>query len=168
MKHIAPQSEFGFVLEKPHPTKINGKQWVAYTDGSCLKNPGGPGGWSFLLFCDGKAVNPSCLISDHLPETTSNRAELIAVIRALQAVPENTHIEILSDSRYVVNGANCWTSAWAKRKWKNVKNADLWQELVALKDKRHCKFTWLRGHAGDQHNERCDRLAGAAAERRVV
>lgn len=175
-RHIAPQFEFGFVTENgnshppvnhPNPSK-NGSKWVAYTDGSCLKNPGGPGGWAFVLYRDGKPHNPNCLTSDHLPETSNNRAELIAVIHALKAVPEKSHIEIISDSRYVVNGANHWHRAWARRGWRNVKNLELWKELIDLKEKRQCKMTWIRGHDGNPQNELCDRMAGRAAERLVV
>jgi len=136
-----------------------------WTDGSCLGNPG-PGGWGFIA-TDGTntAERSGCE-----PNTTNNRMELTAVLRALSAARRHAEVEIHSDSQYVKNGMQTWIPNWKRNNWrtadkKPVKNQDLWQKLdeVAAGYKK-IHWVWVRGHNGDEMNERVDALARGAAE----
>ncbi len=134
-----------------------------WTDGSCLGNPG-PGGWAFVA-TDGKNMAER---SGGEHNTTNNRMELMAVIRALTAARRHTEIEIHTDSQYVKNGMQTWIKNWRKNNWrtadkKPVKNQDLWQQLDALASTIKIHWVWVRGHNGEELNERCDELARAAA-----
>jgi ribonuclease HI len=134
-----------------------------YTDGACIGNPG-PGGYGVVL-----------LYSQHRKElahgfrlTTNNRMELSAVIVGLQQLKEPCQMRVFSDSRYVVDGIEKgWAKRWQTQGWKNkskpVPNADLWRELLALCQQHTVLFTWVRGHAGNSENERCDVLSNVAA-----
>ncbi len=127
-----------------------------YTDGSASGNPG-PGGWAAILKCAGAYRE----ISGGYRLTTNNRMELLAVIRGLQAIRwENAVVEVYSDSAYVVNAVSKgWLDNWEKTGWKKKKNADLWQEFLAVYRRHQVTFHWLKGHAGHPENERCDSLA---------
>ena len=137
-----------------------------YTDGACLKNPGGAGGWAFagdggLTGAGGEA------------ETTNNRREMRAVIEALRATPGGHTVILYSDSQYVVKGASSWLVAWKRKGWRTrdgspVKNDDLWREIDRLQSERTVRFQWVRGHNGNPMNELCDRMANAAAHRAAV
>src|SRR5712692_8105155 len=118
---------------------------VAYADGSCIGNPG-PGGWGVLILePDGSERE----LSGSDPSTTNNRMELTAVIEALRAVAPGVEVTVRSDSQYVVK---TMTLGWKRRE-----NVDLWQQLDAEVAQRKVNFEWVRGHAGDPHNERADR-----------
>ena len=134
---------------------------VVYTDGSCLGNPG-PGGWAW-------AVDGGPSDSGGEPHTTNQRMEVLAVIRALEALDGPVHV--VSDSTYVVNCfRQSWHTGWRRRGWKNsqgkpVANRDLWEALfaVALDPDRPVTFAWVKGHSGDRMNDVVDALALAAA-----
>ena len=135
------------------------------TDGSCLGNPG-PGGWAFVA-TDGKNTAER---SGGERDTTNNRMELTAVIRALTAARRHSEIELHTDSQYVKNGMQSWMKNWKKNNWhtadkKPVKNQDLWMQLDELSDAIKIHWHWVRGHNGTEMNERCDELARPAAEK---
>ena len=135
-----------------------------YTDGSCLGNPG-PGGWGFIA-TDGK--NTAERSGGEL-NTTNNRMELMAVIRALTAAKNHTELEIHTDSQYVKNGMTTWVAGWKKNNWrtptkKPVKNQDLWMQLDELASTKKIHWHWVRGHNGHEMNERVDTLARTFAE----
>lgn len=130
-----------------------------YTDGACKGNPG-VGGWGALL----KSGEHTKEIFGGEPLTTNNRMELMAVIRALEALKRPSHVRLHTDSKYVQQGISSWIHQWKKRGWrtvdkKPVKNEDLWRELDELAGKHHIEWLWVRGHAGHDGNERADELA---------
>lgn len=133
-----------------------------FTDGSCLGNPG-PGGWAFLkVTSQGEAM-----ASGFEPDTTNNRMELTAAIKALESLPEQTTATLYTDSLYVRDGVTQWLPMWIKRGWKTaarqpVKNADLWQTLWELSKKHQLTWEWVKAHAGHPENERVDTLAKQA------
>tara|TARA_B110000483_G_scaffold154841_1_gene183957 strand:- start:375 stop:806 length:432 start_codon:yes stop_codon:yes gene_type:complete len=133
-----------------------------YTDGACSGNPG-PGGWGVYIDNNGliKEISGSEL------ETTNNRMELKAVIEALKNFDSKVNINIFTDSKYVMDGANKWIINWKKNGWKNskkepVKNKDLWVELDNLLKIHKINWTWVKGHDGNYGNERADYLATSA------
>jgi ribonuclease HI len=137
-----------------------------YTDGSCLGNgtPGSAGGWG--VFVD--RGSESFEFSGWEKDTTNNRMEILAVIKALELITVQVPLEIYTDSQYVKNGITQWINGWKKNGWKtasktDVKNKDLWVRLDALVAKRHVTWHWVKGHAGHPGNERADQLATAAA-----
>ena len=137
---------------------------IIHTDGSCLLNPG-PGGWAAILQWQG---NERELVGSE-PDTTNNRMELTAAIRALDAVTRAMTIDLHTDSRYVMNGVQDWMSRWKANGWKTaakkpVANQDLWQQLDAVVTNHDVRWHWVKGHAGNSLNERCDNLARSAAE----
>ena len=138
------------------------KKIYLITDGSCLGNPG-PGGWACLLRFG--AVKKELFGFD--PHTTNNRMELMAPIQGLLALKEPCDVEITTDSEYVRQGTTRWIVRWKKRHWwrKNrpVRNADLWIELDALAAAHATTWTWTKGHAAHEDNNRCDWLAQTAA-----
>lgn len=134
-----------------------------YTDGGCTGNPG-PGGWAAVILNDSE---DPLEISGFDAATTNNRMELTAVIRALETVREKMGdgiaVEINTDSQYVQKGISEWMKGWMARGWKTaagkpVKNKDLWLQLKALNDAMNVRWKWVKGHAGNIHNERCDEL----------
>ena len=135
-----------------------------WTDGSCLGNPG-PGGWGFVA-TDGThtAERPG-----GERNTTNNRMELMAAICALTAARRHDELEIHTDSQYVKNGMQSWLPGWKNNNWrtstkKPVKSQDLWQKLDELASTKKIHWFWVRGHNGDEMNERVDTLARTAAE----
>lgn len=135
------------------------KEVEAYTDGACRGNPG-PGGWGVVLSYNGH-VRELC---GGEPDTTNNRMEITAAIRALEALKERCRVQVYTDSTYVRNGITEWLPNWRRRGWrtagrKPVKNQDLWQDLASLADRHEVSWHWVKGHAGDPGNERADRLA---------
>lgn len=139
---------------------------VIYTDGGCFGNPG-PGGWAYLVLVDGETVSAS----GGDPETTNNRMELTAVIRALEAVRGAAHtstpIELHTDSQYVKRGITEWISQWERNGWRTaggdaVKNQELWRGLKGLTEGLPLTFRWVKGHKGDPLNERCDAMVKEA------
>lgn len=134
-----------------------------YTDGACSGNPG-PGGWGVLII-DGDA---RLELYGGEPETTNNRMELIAAIRALEETAAHRPVRLYTDSQYVKNGINDWIRNWKRNGWKTaarkpVKNKDLWIALDALIAERDVDWRWVKGHAGDPGNERADELARMGA-----
>ncbi|MCP9465254.1 MAG: ribonuclease HI [Nitrospira sp.] len=135
-----------------------------YTDGACSGNPG-PGGWGVVVR-DGKTHRE---LNGGEPSTTNNRMELLAVIEALQVVPEKASLRVYTDSRYVQKGISEWIHEWKRRRWKTadnkpVKNEDLWRRLDSLVSGRVVEWRWVKGHDGHPDNERADALARAGLE----
>ena len=143
--------------------------YIIHTDGSCLRNPGGAGGWAAVI--ETAATGAVEEKSGGDPETTNNRMELTAALMALSAVPEGARVALYTDSQYLKNAfTKFWLPAWKKRGWKKadgepVLNQDLWVQLDAAFAARQVQFHWVKGHAGNPRNERCDALARAEAER---
>ena len=151
------------MTDKPH-TDADTVQ--IYTDGACKGNPG-PGGWGALLQAGGHERE----LFGGEPLTTTNRMELLAVIRALQALKRPSRVVIHTDSQYVQKGISAWIHAWKARGWmtsdrKPVKNADLWRELDGLVGGHRIDWRWVRGHAGHPGNERADALANRGVGQR--
>ncbi len=141
------------------------KEVEIYTDGACQGNPG-PGGWGAILRYKGTEKE----ISGGEKSTTNNRMELMAVISALRLLKEPCSVTLYSDSQYVCNALKLgWAKKWEANGWMRNKhdpalNPDLWQELLKLYDSHKVKIIWVKGHSGHPENERCDRLASAAAQ----
>jgi ribonuclease HI len=134
-----------------------------WTDGSCKNNPG-PGSWAYIVRVPGGDVERSGF-AEH---TTNNRMELTAVIRALRSRPIGDHVTVMSDSRYVVDGAMIYMPSWIKRDFKCVKNDDLWRLLIPELQKRNVNLVWVRGHADNEMNNRVDRLAQDTVAQNIV
>lgn len=135
-----------------------------FTDGACKGNPG-PGGWGVLL----RMGRHEKEMAGAEAQTTNNRMEMTAVIRALNALIEPCEVTIHTDSRYVIDGMTKWIDGWKKRGWVNaskqpVKNADLWHDLIEATRRHKVSWEWVRGHSGHPENERVDRLASDAAD----
>ena len=136
-----------------------------YTDGSSRGNPG-PGGFGTLLISGSRRKE----ISGGFARTTNNRMELMAAIAGLEALKRASFVTIHSDSKYVVDAmTKNWLSSWKRRGWKKadrqaVKNVDLWKRLEAAAQGHEITWKWVKGHAGNQFNERCDELATTAAD----
>ena len=135
-----------------------------YTDGSCLNNPGN-GGWAAIININGEVKK----ISGSVKDTTNNKMELMAPIKALQEVGENERIEIYTDSQYVRLGITDWVHKWIKNNWQtskkeSVKNKELWIQLYELNNLCDVKWIWVKAHAGNVLNEEVDSLAKQAAE----
>ena len=130
-----------------------------YSDGSSLGNPGA-GGWGTIL----KYKESVKELSGGNPHTTNNIMELTGVVEGLKALKEPCEVEVISDSKYVVQGINEWLSNWEKNNWKKADkkpalNVDLWKALLPLLEKHKVTFNWVKGHNGHPYNERCDELA---------
>lgn len=152
--------------EAPPPPAVDGDRIVIYTDGGARPTNPGPGGYgAVILDGDGRRE-----LSGGFALTTNNRMEILACIRALEALDKPARVTIHSDSRYVVNAVNKgWAKGWQKRGWiksdkKPALNADLWKRLLELLEKHDADFVWVKGHAGTAENERCDQLATEAAQ----
>lgn len=133
-----------------------------YTDGAAKGNPGN-GGYGIVMM-SGKHKKE---LSEGYRKTTNNRMELLSVIVALEAIKINSvEVEIYSDSKYVVDAVEKgWVFGWQKKGFKGKKNIDLWQRFLKIYPKHKVKFIWVKGHAGNLFNERCDELAVQAAEK---
>ena len=136
------------------------KRVMLYTDGACSGNPG-PGGWgAILIYKDVEKV-----LSGGEDGTTNNRMELTAVIRGLQALKESCIVELYSDSKYVIDALQKgWAMSWRANGWKKADkkpalNPDLWEELLSLAEKHQLNYHWVKGHAENPYNNRCDELA---------
>ena len=135
-----------------------------WTDGACSGNPG-PGGWGALLIAGKKRKE----INGGEPDTTNNRMELMAAIEALNALKKPSLVTLHTDSTYVKDGLTKWIHGWKRNGWKTaakkpVKNKDLWQALEAACERHEIKWVWVKGHAGDEGNEKADELARRGAE----
>ncbi len=136
-----------------------------YTDGGCRGNPG-PGGWAFVILKDENNIQMSGSDKD----TTNNKMELTAVIKALEYISSsedfiNSTAVIHTDSAYVKNGITSWIKKWEINGWKTasrqpVKNKELWQQLKMLDNKIKAEWKWVKGHAGNKYNEICDSIVG--------
>ncbi|MCL2540328.1 MAG: ribonuclease HI [Firmicutes bacterium] len=141
-----------------------------YTDGACSGNPGA-GGWGAVLIYAGREKE----ISGFQADTTNNRMELMAVIKALEAITEPCNIKLYSDSAYVINAfKEGWLEAWQQNSWrtstkKEVKNPDLWQALLCLAQKHNITWIKVKGHSDNVYNNRCDTLAtGEIAKQPII
>jgi len=136
-----------------------------YTDGACIGNPG-PGGYGTVLIYEGYRRE----LSGGYRLTTNNRMEMLAAIVALEALKESCRVTIHTDSEYLANAVEKgWARRWKANGWRRNKkekalNPDLWERLITLCDGHEVEFKWIRGHAGDIENERCDTLANQAAQ----
>ena len=133
-----------------------------HTDGACSGNPG-PGGWGAVMSCGGRTRE----LSGAHPDTTNNRMELTAAIRALEALTRPSAVDLYTDSTYLKDGITRWLPGWKARGWRTaskapVKNRDLWEALDALGKRHDVTWHWVRGHTGDPGNERADALAREA------
>lgn len=136
---------------------LSHRNYLVYADGSCLKNPDGPGGWGVVLR-DPDDIERE--LNGHAASTTNNRMELTAAIEGLRATESGCHAVLRSDSQYVVNTMNL--------NWKRRANLDLWKLLDAETDARTVRFEWVRGHDADPLNHRADELAVMGAKGRLV
>jgi ribonuclease HI len=130
-----------------------------FTDGACKGNPG-PGGWGALLRCGSLEKE----LFGGVAHTTNNRMELLAVIRALDALTRASQVRVHTDSQYVQQGISTWIHGWKRKNWRTaagapVKNVDLWKALDAAASRHRIEWLWVRGHAGHPGNERADALA---------
>ena len=131
-----------------------------FTDGACSGNPG-PGGWGAVLRFEGREKE----LSGGEPETTNNRMELTAVIKALSALKEPCTVKLTTDSKYVCDAIlKEWVYSWKSKGWRKADkkpalNVDLWEQLLPLLELHEVEFCWVKGHAGHPENERCDELA---------
>lgn len=135
-----------------------------FTDGACRGNPG-PGGWGVLLRCRGHEKT----LRGGEPQTTNNRMELTAAIRALESLKRPCRVVLTTDSQYVRKGITEWMANWKRRGWKTadrkpVKNVDLWRRLDEARARHEVQWHWVRGHAGHPENELADRLANEAID----
>ena len=132
-----------------------------YTDGACSGNPG-PGGWGALLKWNGHEKE----ISGHEDETTNNRMEMMAVIKALEALKKPSTVKLYTDSTYVQKGVDEWMDGWKAKNWPSkIKNQDLWKRIDSLVQLHNVTLIWVKGHAGHPGNERADELATGAIRR---
>ncbi len=149
------------------PSRKTDADYIVFTDGSCLVNPLGPGGYAAIVVhvLDNDVVE----LTGGSPSTTNNRMEMCAAIAALDYIPEGASVDMYVDSQYVQNGFESgWVQNWKRRGWKTstggeVKNQDLWKRLDVLYSKRKVSIHWVKGHNGNLMNERCDELARGVA-----
>lgn len=136
------------------------KTVTVYTDGACSGNPG-PGGWCAILEYAGQEK----MLSGGEASTTNNRMELLGVISALEALKEPCQVELYTDSKYVIDAVTKgWAKSWQAKGWikadkKPAKNPDLWKRLLALTQTHSVRFHWVKGHAENEKNNRCDKQA---------
>lgn len=148
-----------------HMKGLTMKSVILYTDGACSGNPG-PGGWAAIL----RYGSAEKVLSGGEAMTTNNRMELLGVIAGLECLKESCAVALYSDSQYICNALNNgWLRDWKKRGWKRrdgeVKNLELWQRLDALLQRHSVEAHWVKGHAENEYNNRCDALAVAERER---
>ena len=142
------------------------KQISIYTDGACSGNPGS-GGWGAVLLYGAYRKE----LSGGEPETTNNRMELMGAIKALCELKEPCRVDLYTDSRYIVDAIEKrWVYKWRANGWMRdkkeaAKNPDLWQELLDLLETHKVTFHWVKGHADNPHNNRCDELAVAESQK---
>ena len=133
--------------------------YIIYTDGACLGNPG-PGGWAAIIL----ERNEKKELSGSEKNTTNNRMELSAIIEAMSSFQKKKNLKIVTDSKYVIDGINLWLKRWKSNDWKTsakkpVKNKDLWMKLDDLINEHSVELEWVKGHSGDKFNEEVDSLA---------
>lgn len=140
------------------------KKVTLYTDGACSGNPG-PGGWACVLIYGEHEKE----LSGGAAETTNNRMEMTAALEGLKVLKRPCKVEFYTDSNYLKDGVTQWLAGWKKRGWKTaakqpVKNQDIWEQLDQVIQTHQIEWHWVKGHAGDEYNERCDELAREALE----
>ena len=141
------------------------KEVTLYTDGACSGNPG-PGGWGAILIY--KDIKKEMSGGDK--ETTNNKMELTAAIEGLSALKEPCRVKLYSDSKYLIDGiTKDWAKSWRAKGWKKsdgkpALNIDLWEKILELDEYHEIEYIWVKGHAGNPYNEKCDRLAVAFYE----
>lgn len=153
-------------MPSPAPTRF-----AAFTDGSSLVNPGGPGGTGFVVLdraAPAIRFGGSRWVEDGPAGVTNNRMELRSVLDALHGIPEGEAVLVTSDSRYVIDALTRWIAGWRRRGWRTstggpVLNRDLIEEIAAREESLRVRYAWVRGHVGHPVNEVCDALASAAA-----
>ena len=146
---------------------MNNSTVVIYSDGGARPNPG-PGGWAALLIYGDVQKE----LYGYDPETTNNRMELTAAVKALSALKRPCEIEFHTDSQYLRKGITEWIQSWMKNGWrtstkKPVENQELWMQLHTLTQQHNIEWHWVRGHAGNSRNEQVDKLATRARENRI-
>lgn len=139
---------------------------VIHTDGACRGNPG-PGGWGAILEHDGRERE----LYGYEADTTNNRMELMAVIRALETLKRSCSVRTVTDSQYVMKGVTEWMAGWKRRGWrtasrKPVANRELWERLDRALERHTVEWQWVRGHTGQKGNERADALANQGIDER--
>jgi ribonuclease HI len=141
------------------------KKHNIYADGSSLNNgkPNARGGWAYVM----ETPADKCRVEQagNLRGATNNQMELTAVIEGFKCIKEPSLVEVVTDSNYVVKGASEWIKGWVKKDFKDVKNVELWKELIRVTAGHRIKWTWVKGHAGHPMNEKCDKMAVAAASK---
>ncbi|HQO08863.1 MAG TPA: ribonuclease HI [Clostridiales bacterium] len=141
------------------------KQVTLYTDGACSGNPG-PGGWgSIVMYKDNLRK-----ISGFKKDTTNNIMEMTAVLEGMKTLKEKCEVKIYTDSKYVVDSITKWIENWQKNGWKtsskkDVKNSELWKEILKLNSYHKTEWIWVKGHNGNEYNEECDRMAREEIEK---
>ena len=142
------------------------KTVTLYTDGACSGNPG-PGGWGAILVYGAREL----ALSGGEARTTNNRMELTAVIAGLQKLKEPCIVELYSDSKYVIDAlSKGWAKSWKAKGWvksdkKPALNPDLWDALLSLTDRHEIRCHWVKGHADNEYNNRCDAMAVAESRK---
>ena len=138
-----------------------------YTDGSCLSGAKGEGGYGIIMELEG--TNYKRYYKKGFSMTTNNRMELMAVVDALKKLKKKCKVEVLSDSKYVVDGVNKkWVFRWEKELFVDRKNADLWKEFLIEYRKHYVTMTWIKGHNGHPQNDACDIMAYKAAKGKIL
>ena len=138
--------------------------YIIYTDGACLGNPG-PGGWAAIIIKD----NIKNILKGSEKSTTNNRMEILASIKAFKSIKKSSKIKIFTDSKYLIDGINIWIKNWKQNEWKTknkkeVKNIDLWIELDSQACFHQIEWEWVKGHSGNKFNEEVDVIARKEAE----
>ena len=138
--------------------------YIIYTDGACLGNPG-PGGWAAIIIKD----NIKNILKGSERSTTNNRMEILASIEAFKSIKKSSKIKIFTDSKYLIDGINIWIKNWKLNDWKTknkkeVKNIDLWIELDSQACFHQIHWEWVKGHSGNKFNEEVDVIARKEAE----
>lgn len=131
-----------------------------FTDGGANPNPG-PGGYGAILRYNGTEKE----LSGGEKDSTNNRMELMAAIKALEALTRSSKVVLTTDSQYLKNGITKWIGGWKKKNYKGVKNPELWQRLDTVAQKHDIRWCWVKGHSGHPDNERCDILATQAMQK---
>ena len=144
---------------------------IIYSDGSARGNPDGPGGYGAVIqYTDSKGQLHEKELSEGFNPTSNNRMELLGAITALEALNRPCEVDLYSDSSYLINAfEKGWLKSWQRNGWKTaskarVKNQDLWKRMLEAASRHQITWHWVKGHAGQEMNERCDRLATTAAD----